>query len=167
MSWNEEAGLGDEQKRDAQTVTVAELDKLIEEIVKKENEVLAAEVPYKERKKELLVLEDRMVAYLKDLERDEYASPKGVFKIEQKWRVNMPKEDLDKKALFDHLREREIFDKYATVNSNSLNALFRADWEAAKARGEDMTFSMPGVPAPNLYEMLKYKSKIKRSSDDE
>ena len=79
--------------------------------------------------------------------------------IKQKWRVNMPADDHAKRELFQHLREREIFDKYATVNSNSLNALFMRDWEEAKERGEGVTFSMPGIEAPKLFEALDFKLK--------
>ena len=111
MTWNEEAGMTDEVQRSAQTVTVAELDTLIEQLIEKEKEVLAADRIKKDRMLELLALESRMVHYLKDLKREDYDSPHGKFKIETKWRVNVPKDDVSKRELFDHLRSRSIFDK--------------------------------------------------------
>jgi hypothetical protein len=138
---------------------VADLDQLIEDLAKKEIEAEKIGESLKAVNKEIARLEGRVVSHLKDLEREEYLSPLGKVKIKQKWRVNMPADDIAKKALFEHLRERHIFDKYATVNSNSLNSLFLRDWDEAKERGEGMTFSMPGIDAPKLFEALDFKIK--------
>ncbi len=140
-------------------VTVADLDSLIEQLAKKESESNAHAEITKTINKELMRLEGQVVAHLKDLGREDYLSPLGKVAIKQKWRVNMPADDHAKRELFQHLREREIFDKYATVNSNSLNALFMRDWEEAKERGEGVTFSMPGIEAPKLFEALDFKLK--------
>ena len=69
--------------------------------------------------------------------------------------MSLPSEDVDKAALFKHLEERGISMKYLTVNSNSLNSLYMADWEAAKIAGEGMDFKMPGVSEPTLFEDLR------------
>lgn len=140
-------------------VTVEDLDKLIEELALKEAQGEAQSKIMVELNKQIAQLEGRVVAHLKDLNREDYLSPLGKVRIVQKWRVNMPAGDLAKKALFEHLREREIFDKYATVNSNLLNALFMRDWEAAKERGEGLEFNMPGIDAPKLFEALDFKLK--------
>lgn len=139
-------------------VTVSELDGLIEQLAAKEKECDAQAEVTKLLNKEYMAIEGRIVNYMKELKRDQYDSPFGKFKIKEKWRVNLPEDDVAKRALFDHLRERGIFDKYATVNSNSLNALFMADWREAEARGEGVTFSMPGVPAPKVFEALEFKA---------
>ncbi len=142
---------------DASTVTVEGLNRIIEELSIKEDEAEKQGEVLKNLNKEIARLEGQVVGHLKDLGQEEYLSPKGKVSIDQKWRVNMPADDLAKKELFQHLRDREIFDKYATVNSNSLNALFMRDWEAAKERGEGLTFHMPGIDAPKLFEALKFK----------
>lgn len=139
-------------------VTVAELDGLIAELAKKEKECDEQAAITKNLNKEYMAIEGRIVNYMKELGRDKYDSPHGKFKIDEKWRVNLPEDDNAKRALFDHLRERGIFDKYATVNSNSLNALYMADWKEAQSKGEGMTFAMPGVPAPKLFEKLDFKA---------
>lgn len=139
-------------------VTVAELDGLISQLAAKEKECDAQSEVTKLLNKEYMAIEGRIVNYMKELARDQYDSPHGKFKIKEKWRVNLPEDDNAKRALFDHLRERGIFDKYATVNSNSLNALYMSDWREAQDKGEGMTFNMPGVPAPKLYEALEFKA---------
>lgn len=140
-------------------VTVQELDELIGQIAAKELEVEAHEAVGKSLNKALAELEGRAVSYMKELNRDSYESPHGKIKIEEKWRVNLPQTDLEKREFFDWLRSKGIFDKYATVNSNSLNSLYMAEWKEAQKRGEGMTFSIPGVPAPKLFEKPKFKAK--------
>ena len=140
------------------SVTVAELDELIKKIAEKEAEIEAQKEVLTAKNKELATLEGKCVQYLTELDRKNYDSPFGKVSIAQKWRVNLPEDDRAKRELFDHLRERGIFDKYATVNSNSLNSLYRQDWEAAKERGEGLEFSMPGIGAPKLFEALTFKA---------
>lgn len=143
-------------------VTVEDLDKLLVELLTKEDECDAQKEVMTKLNKEYSALEYKIAAYLKDLGREEYIHAVGKFQIKTKWRVNLPQSDMDKKQFFDHLRERGIFDKFATVNSNSLNALYRQDWEAAKERGEEMTFAMPGIPAPVFETAPEFKRSKKK-----
>lgn len=138
-------------------VTVADLDDLMKSIAEQEETIEAHKEVSTRMNKELAQLENRAVQYLKDLGREEYVSPYGKGAIEQKWRVNLPEDDIKKREFFDYLRALEIFDKYATVNSNSLNSLYRAEWEAAKQDGRGMEFTMPGIGAPKVYEQFKFK----------
>ncbi len=139
------------------SVTVRDLDLLLEALAGKEAELEKQSEVTKKINKEIARLEGQVVAHLKDLGRTDYDSPIGKARIEEKWRVNMPADDMAKRELFDHLRARDIFDKFATVNANSLNALFMADWKEAQERGEGVTFSMPGIGAPKLFEALRFK----------
>ncbi len=145
-------------------VTVKELDELIVKILAHEEKIEAKQAEITEMNKELARMESLAVQHLKDLERDEYVSPQGKVGIKEKWRVNLPQTDQDKELLFQHLRDRGIFNKYATVNSASLNSLYMADWEEAKSRGEGLEFSMPGVPAPNVYEKFDCKASKARKN---
>lgn len=142
-------------------VTVQELDGLIEDYLQYEEGVEKEEELLKEKNKELEARRQKIVLTLKDLNREEYESPAGKAELVKKWRVNLPATDSDKAALFEHLRERKIFDKYATVNSNSLNSLYMADWKAAEREGKGMEYKMPGVDEPKLYETSKIKPKKK------
>ena len=140
------------------SVTVAELDELVKMIAAKEKEIDAQKEITTKLNKELTSLEGKCTQYLIELGRKDYTSPHGKVAITQKWRVNLPDGDSAKRLFFDHLRERGIFDKYATVNSNSLNALYMQDWAEAKERGEGLEFTMPGLEAPKLFEALTFKA---------
>ena len=142
---------------------VAEALKAINELcdkyllTEKEKDELAEKVT--EKNKEMAVILGRVTAYMKEAGMEDYVAPTATVGIDQKWRVNLPDGDQNQTLLFEHLRERGIFDAYATVNSNSLNSLYMKDWAEAKNRGEGMTFSMPGIDAPKLFETSKIKPK--------
>lgn len=146
-------------------VTVKDLDGLTLQLNELEVKKAQAEEAVKNINKEIAKIEGRCVQYLKDLNRTDYVSPSGKIAIKQKWRVNLPADDIAKRDLFEHLRARGIFDKFATVNSASLNSLYMSDWEEAKKRGEGMEFSMPGIEAAKLYEAPDFKpAKQKKES---
>lgn len=140
-------------------ISVKEMDALVESMFKKREEIDAQKEVLGKLNEELQSIEAQALAALKTLERDNYRSPLGTVSIVEKWRVNLPQTEEDKRALFEHLNSRQIFFKYVTVNSNSLNSLFLADWEAAKQQGRGMEFKMPGVGDPKLYETLSLRKK--------
>jgi hypothetical protein len=141
------------------SVTVADLDALVRQIFDQKLLIEEAEAGVTVLNKELARLEEKAVVCLEELERDNYKTEFGTIYINEKWRVNMPQTDEDKQALFGFLREKGIFDKYATVNSNSLNSLYMAEWEAAIEDGKGMEFSMPGIGAPKLHKALGKRKK--------
>lgn len=140
----------------AEQVTVAMLDKLVEDIFAKKREIEASELVTTNLNKEKSALEMKCVNYLKALGREEdgYSTKHGFVGIQKKWRVNMPSTDADKAALFDWMRAQGIYDRYATVNANSLNSLYMQEWEKAKREGRGIEFSMPGIGERKLSEIL-------------
>lgn len=141
---------------DAKQLTVSDLDNFVKQIKEKRAQAEEIGETLKVVNKEIASLEAKAVSLLKELDREKYASPSGTISIIQKWRVNLPASDRDKMALFEHFRSRGIFEKYATVNSNSLNSLYLSDWEEAKKEGKGMEFFMPGIEAPKLHESIRF-----------
>lgn len=142
------------------TITVADLDALIVKYFDiLQIDKIKAELALTTVNKEIGSIESKLVTYLKALDRREYKHPRGTVKVVNKWRVNGPQTDADKAALFAWLKERGIYDKYATVNVASINALFLAEWEAMKKADPEaaLTFNMPGIGAPKLFEALGKK----------
>ena len=152
-------------------ITVAAIDNLIKDTLELDAAVDGIKEVTTILNKAIMSLESKAGAYLKALEREDYVSPYGEAKIVGKWRVSLPQSDEDKMLLFEHLKARKIFEKYATVNSNSLNSLFMADWEAAKKKDAEaaVMFSMPGVPDPKFDEFTQIKatkkSKLKKENE--
>lgn len=136
------------------SVTVEELDSMIENLFKSRKEIEDDEAKVSEKQAKLDALKAKIVLTLKEHERSSYKSDFGTVTVSEKWRVKLPENDIEKGKLFDHLRERGLFNKYATVNSNSLNSLWAADREAAMKNGQGMEFTFPGIGEPSLFETL-------------
>lgn len=153
---------------DAREITVADLDALI--ILYFDTlqiDKVRAEAALSVVNKAILSIEAKLVTSLKALNRKEYKHSRGTVKISNKWRVNGPQTDADKAALFDWLKERGIYDKYATVNVASLNSLYMAEWEALKKTDPEaaLCFSMPGIGERKLFETIS-KNKGKGDLDE-
>jgi hypothetical protein len=67
----------------------------------------------------------------------------------------MPATDEAKQAFFNYLRERGLFEKYATVHSQSLNAFYFAEKDAALAEG-NLEFEIPGITKETEFEALGF-----------
>lgn len=139
-------------------VTVADLDKLVQEMADKRAEIELADRRLKDLNIEMGGLKGRAAAYLKELGREDYITSVGKVEVKTKERVNLPESIPDKLEFFAYLKEKGVFENYATVNSQSLNAYyFRERAEYLKAGGDPMTFSLPGVPAPKSFAEVDFK----------
>lgn len=153
-----------EQVDETKPITIEAIDEIIKDAVLMRDLVDELEEMTKHINKTVMRLEQKAGSYLKALKREDYISPYGVVQIMGKWSVRMPKDDESKMLTFGWLKEKGIFERYATVNVRSLNSLYMKEWEAAKKKDPDawMTFSIPGVDAPVFDEFTKIKSNNKR-----
>ncbi len=135
-------------------VTVAELNALVEEYVLAEKDADEKDAISTEANKKVQFLKGKMAAYLDELKQKNYKSPYGSFSYVEKWSVATPKENADKLAFFEWCKERGIYEKYVTVNSQSLNSLYSEEVEAAKAKGEFLV--IPGIGAPSLQKTIRF-----------
>lgn len=137
-------------------ISVEELDKLMDELFDKRVEVDEAKRKKADLENELTALKQIVIAHLKELDREKYAAARGSISVTKKANVRMPQDPEDKQKLWAWMKERDIFDQYATVNYQSLNSLYKAELLAAEEKGIDavMGFSLPGVEAPTVHEDL-------------
>ena len=154
------------------SVTVEDLNNLVaiinhkEEAAEKVQEQLAA------MNKEIASLYSKATGYLEELGQDSFSTPYGSLEIITKRQVRIPQTEEDKLKLFEWMKEREIFNRYATVNSVSLQALYKAEYAEAEKQGEDMMiWSIPGIQPAQLYRTTKIrkskKLKTKESEDEQ
>ena len=142
-------------------ITVEMMDELVASLVAKKKEIEAAELVVTGLNKEKARIEQKCANYLKALGREEggYQAPNATVFITRRWSVTLPQTDKDKHALFEWMKEKQVFDKYATVNWQSLNSLYMAEWEAAKREGRGIEFSMPGIGERTLFESLSTRKR--------
>lgn len=141
----------------SEKVTVADLDALVEKIFAQRQKIEALGEETTKLNLELAKMKEQMVLYLKELGREKYATPMGVVSIKERWSVTTPKKPEDREAFFNYLKEKGLYEEMISVNSQSLNALFRSEWDAAIERGEAMGFKMPGVGDPKLFSDLSIR----------
>ncbi len=70
--------------------------------------------------------------------------------------VQTPKTTEDKEKLFMWLEEQGLFYEFASVNSQSLNKLYREKAEEAAKNG-NLDFRIPGIGAPSTYQDLRMR----------
>lgn len=143
-------------------VTVAELDALCQELTEREaeKEVIAASLS--EKNKEIARLESKAKGYLTELNRRDYVSPSGALSIKTDTTIKMPSTPEEKAKLWAWMREKGIYDAYATVHATSLKSLFLSERTLALEEGGDpITFALPGMEPAKEYESVKFKPKKK------
>lgn len=140
----------------AEEVTVEKLDAHVKKMAALKIEIKALEDQAKPLNLELQRMSEQAMLYLKALGRKNYPTPFGTIYILRKWQTKLPQTDADKALLFGWLREQGLFDKYATVNSISLNSLYVKEIErVSRESPEDaLVFTIPGVERPKMYETV-------------
>jgi len=101
-------------------------------------------------------LEYELLEFLKETNRKNYSGPNGLFYINHRMSVKVPKEEEKRKEFFWYLREKGIYDNMITVNSATLNAFYKDEIDAARERG-DVDFAMPGIGEPTVSEVIAFK----------
>lgn len=103
--------------------------------------------------------QEKVMTLLKRAGRDEY-TVKGFGKvtIKDELSVKTPKSPEEKAAFFNWIKDsmgEDAYYAYMTVNSNSLNSLYKQKVEEAGARGE--VLDVPGLEAPTSYTKLSLR----------
>jgi chromosome segregation ATPase len=140
-------------------VTVKQLDDMMLKIQSLEAQIEVLTAPVNALKQEQFKTELELAETLKALGRESYSSPAGTAAFKQTWQVNMPE---DKGPLFELLKEKGIFEKYATIHAGSFKAFYMAEWQIAKDEGRGMEFTLPGCEAPKLKVELSVKPTKKK-----
>lgn len=141
----------------SEKVTVSDLDALVEKIFQQRQKIEALGEETTKLNLELAKMKEQMVLFLKELGREKYATPLGTVSIKERWSVTTPKSPEDRAAFFNYLKEKGLYEELVSVNSQTLNAFFRSEWDAAIEKGEAMTFKIPGLDNPKLFQDLSIR----------
>lgn len=146
-------------------VTIKQVDEMLAKLHSLEDDKEAIELALTEKNKEISALSGKLSEVLDSLERTEYTSPFGKVSFEEVFQVKNPPDE-KKHLLWDWMRERGIFDKYATVHATALKSLFKAERANAIDSGEDpMTFALPGMDPATIFRRIKFKPNKKGIKD--
>lgn len=152
----------------SEEITVEQLDGLVQEYRAIQECIEEKELELKPMREEKEKIAAKLMGILKTLKKKNYKCEAGTFSIVEKTRVSLPQTDEDKEALFNWLKERGLYHAYATVNSNSINALYNAEFEQVKKTNDPeliMDFKIPGLGEPKVHEIVSFRRSGEKTND--
>lgn len=147
-AWTDPVGEAPEAPADLKDVTKQAADY--------KEEIDAMEVKLKSIKEKYKRVSDTILRTLDLMELENVRAHGFLFYRETKSSVVTPKTPEEKKMLFDFLQEKGVFLEIASVNSQTLNSLYKTFAAEAADKG-NFDFKMPGVPEPTSYTSLKLR----------
>ena len=139
-------------------LTVEQFEALLEKAYTLKQEAEEIGNKKKEKEEELAALNNVIIAEFERLDKTSYRSRScDVIKVSRPT-VTIPKDPAQKEAFFDYLKKKKIFEDLASINHNTLNAFYKAEFEAAVSSGNS-DFSIPGLDEPKNYTYLSFRKK--------
>lgn len=137
--------------------TIKELELLCEQAYCARVDVDQLEEAVKEKRSKLDELNAKILLLLEAHGKTSWQTPLASFDIRERTSVKTPKTMEDKAALFKWLQEKQIFWETCSVNSQTLNALYKGELEAAAQEGRE--FSVPGIGDPEVFRQIVIRKK--------
>jgi hypothetical protein len=140
--------------------TLIELEDLVQKLslVKEHlSELAAQEKDVQEIRRDL---ETQIMQHLKDAGTTGYLSKHGRVDIRSSMSFKTPKDNEQKKALFDYIKAYgdDVYLSLLSVNSQTLNAWAKTEIEYATKEGK-FPFAIPGLDEPISYETIAFRKK--------
>jgi hypothetical protein len=113
-----------------------------------------------EKKQAMKELEYKILSKLEEAEIKTYKLPTvGTFSIRTNTTWNLPKTEEDRKAYFDYLKKRGVFESMITVNSKKHSSFCKQVLEemAEEDPYAAADFEIPGVPGKSTYDSLSVR----------
>ena len=146
-------------------VSIEQLKQLTLRLKEKKAELEAAKKTVSILQEERREIEQEYLQLLEASELDNFKCEHGMVYTSEIETVRTPQTIEDKKLLFEHLKSLptrtegvtdDAFFEYATINSQSLNSLYKQQKEIAFEKG-DYSFSMPGIGEPSTHTRLGFR----------
>lgn len=133
-----------------------DLDKISDQILRLDEEIDALEAQLKQKRELYKVACDLMLKAFDLLSIENIRMRGKLFYKANNTSVKIPRTLEDKEKLFNFLREKGLFEQMVSVNSQTLNSLYKSLAEEALQQG-NLDFKIPGVEEPTIYTTLKLK----------
>lgn len=138
---------------DAPKVTVEELENDVANIFELRMKKEQADAEAKHLNGILIEEQNKVMAKLEALGLESYKAKAGTFAYSMREGFRVPKDLESKKAFFDFLKDKGVYEEMISVNSMTLNSWAKAEIEAALEKG-DFDFKVPGLekssPTPSF-----------------
>lgn len=139
--------------------TVEDVERAIEAISKKREEVAEKKRIHSVADEELTQMENEAMRMLQSVGKKSYKGEQGTITRVVKWRVNLPKTPEARDAFFAYLKEKGLFENLITVNSQQLNSFYMQEWDQVKENDpmEALNFRIPGIEEPKEHETISFR----------
>jgi len=139
----------------SQDISIPEFDAIIKEVFAQREKIEQIQKTLKDESAILERMNLKVMAYLKQLNRDSYKTPLGSIGIQRRTSVTMPKDIESREKFFEYLKSTKQYDQLITINSQTLNAWYKAELEQAENAGNSLGFQVPGLGQPSIFETIR------------
>ncbi len=147
-----------EQDKPIDQITMQELDLLGQLIFRQKKECEEAEKVLEGKKFTLTKMQAKMISILEKFGRSNYSIPgSGMLIKSERLTVTLPKTPEDKDAFYEYLKNKNLFEDIVTVNSMTLNAFYKKEFEIAAEEGRAVGFKIPGISEPKTITTLNVR----------
>jgi hypothetical protein len=147
-----------EQDKPIDQITMQELDLLGQVIFKQKKECEECEKVLDSKKAILAKMQAKMISVLEKFGRSNYAIPgSGMLIKSERLTVTLPKTPDDREAFYQYLKEKNLFEDLVTVNSMTLNAFYKKEFDIAAEEGRAVGFKIPGISDPKTIVTLNVR----------
>ncbi len=133
-------------------IEVPEFEKLLNEMFEQNQKIKLIKSDLKDEQGILTKMKFKVLAYFEEFGKTKHLAQHCTVYIKTSFTCKTPKTPEEKAALFAWMKEKEIYDQYATVNSKSLNSLYNSLVK------EDSDFVMPGTSDPGYFQTVEMRS---------
>lgn len=147
-----------EQDKPIDQITMQELDALGKLIFKQKNLCDELDKSLTEQKATLTKLQSKMISVLDKFGRCNYSIPgSGMLIKTERMSVTLPKSPEEKEAFYNYLKEKSLFEDIVSVNSMTLNAFYKKEFDIACEEGRSVGFKIPGISEPRTVLTLNVR----------
>ena len=141
----------------SEETSIKEMELLCEEAYQLRHDVDQLEDAAKEKRAQLDELNSKILLLLEAHGKTSWQTPLASFDIRERVSVRTPKTDEEKRQLFEWLQNKGIFWSTVSVNSQTLNGLYKSELESAAHDGRE--FNIPGLQEPEIFKQIIIRKK--------
>jgi len=141
----------------SEETSIKAMELLCEQAYQLRHDVDNLEEAAKAKREELDNLNSQILLLLEAHGKTSWQTPLASFDIRERTSVKIPRENMDKAALFQWLKDKGIFWQTVGVNSQTLNSLYKNEMESAAHDGRE--FHIPGLQAPEVFKTITIRKK--------
>lgn len=139
------------------SITIADFEAICAKMAVQRTACDMASDALKRENAKLAELEKQVMESLKSIDKDSYQSESGTVYISHRMSVTVPKLPEDREAFFSYLKNVGLYESMITVNSQTLNSFYKAEFEAAKESGRGLDFAIPGIKEAKINEVIGFR----------